>query len=445
MSNNEKVEGDILPPFHLTEAYPDASSIFAVSLPSLEQSRDEALIVLDTNVLLIPYTINPKSLDDIKRTYIRLINEGRLFIPAQVAREFAKNRANKIGELFQQLSRKRNKLDSLQVGRYPLLEPLTEYKELLEFEKDIDEKVKQYRRAIGDILNHIRSWRWNDSVSLLYRELFQPSVIVDTPMTNSEIEGDLKRRNVNRIPPGFKDSSKPDQGVGDLVIWHTILHLGRERKKTVIFVSGEEKTDWWHRSEGEPLYPRFELVDEFMRISDNKAFHIAKFSQLLDIFGAEEQVVAEVRKEEVVRRAVPSHGDFMGFIRLAEQAVYSWLQNRFPSDQIIKKLRFPEFVVELTNNKRIGIEVKAFRNSPPSMLAHRIRDFAYRGYYEINEGDLDGFILVLVIQDEAVARQAVAPVERAVERIPQIDLVVGTLDSAGAFVSIAERLSVIYE
>ena len=86
MSKNEKIEEDLLPPFHLAEAYPDASSIFSVSLPSVEEIRDEALIVLDTNVLLIPYTINPKSLDDIKRTYARLIGEERLFVPAQVAR-----------------------------------------------------------------------------------------------------------------------------------------------------------------------------------------------------------------------------------------------------------------------------------------------------------------------------------------------------------------------
>ncbi|MEZ8877446.1 hypothetical protein [Vibrio alginolyticus] len=27
-----------------------------------------------------------------------------------------------------------------------------------------------------------------------------------------------------------------------------------------MFVSGDEKADWWHQSGKKPLYPRFELV-----------------------------------------------------------------------------------------------------------------------------------------------------------------------------------------
>jgi hypothetical protein len=66
----------------------------------------------------------------------------------------------------------------------------------------------------------------------------------------------------------------------------------------VVFVSGEEKVDWWHRSEGQTLYPRYELVDEFRRNSDGHSFYIVNFSRLLDIYGASEEVVQEVRQSE---------------------------------------------------------------------------------------------------------------------------------------------------
>lgn len=441
MSKSEKEEGELLPSLHLVESYPDASSIFAVSLSPLEQVRDEALIVLDTNVLLVPYTVNPKSLEDIRRTYARLITEERLFIPAQVAREFAKNRASKIGELFQQLSRKRNKLDTLQVGRYPLLEPLPEYNQLLALEREIDEKVKQYRKALGTILDHIRSWRWNDSVSVIYRELFQPAVIIDPKLEITEIENDLKRRNSNRIPPGFKDASKEDQGIGDLLIWHTILHLGRERKRSVIFVSGEEKTDWWHRSEGEALYPRFELVDEFRRISDGKDFHIAKFSQLLDLFGAEEQVVAEVRNKEEAQRIIPRAGDLAWRALRAEQAVGIWLQNRFSPRELRKSIqKFPDFIVELSTGKCLGVEVKVFRHPSYIVIAQKFREVAFRGYYEINEGNIDAFAIAFVTEDEDSALRASVNLERTLSQGPQIGIVIGYLDTLGDFIPFEERL-----
>jgi hypothetical protein len=50
-------------------------------------------------------------------------------LPGQVAREFARNRANKLAELFQQLSSKRNSPQNLQKGKYPLLESLPEYQQ----------------------------------------------------------------------------------------------------------------------------------------------------------------------------------------------------------------------------------------------------------------------------------------------------------------------------
>lgn len=440
MSNSEKTEGELLPPLHLVEAYPDASSIFTVSLSPLGEIRDEALIVLDTNVLLVPYTVNPKSLEDIKRTYARLIGEERLFLPAQVAREFAKNRANKIGELFQQLSRKRNKLDSLQVGRYPLLEPLAEYNELLEIEKEIDEKVKQYRNAIGNILNHIRSWRWNDSVSDIYRELFQPAVIIDPKLELAEIETDLKRRNSNKIPPGFKDASKEDGGIGDLLIWHTILHLGRDRKRSIIFVSGEEKTDWWHRSEGEALYPRFELVDEFKRISDGKDFHIVKFSQLLDLFGAEEQVVEEVRNKEIAQSIITRPTSIILLAMRAEQAVELWLRNRYSPRELTKNIqKFPDFIVVLSTGRRLGVEVKAFRHSHTGAIWQRFRDVAYRGYYEINEGNIDAFTAVFVAESDEKALEVALNMERLISQGPPINVVIGYLDSVGEFIPIEVR------
>src|SRR5262249_53348287 len=143
-----------------------------------------------------------------------------------------------------------------------------------------------------------RNWSWNDPVSSLYRTLFSPTVVIDPPMDRESLEKDLKRRTEASIPPGYKDAGKSDGGAGDLLIWYTILHIGKEQKTDLMFVSGEEKADWWHRGAGRELYPRFELVEEYHRASDGKSFHIASFSRFLELYGAAEQVITEVREEE---------------------------------------------------------------------------------------------------------------------------------------------------
>src|SRR5262245_20094958 len=99
--------------FVARSVYPDPESVFTARYTPLESVKDECMVVLDTNTLLVPYTVSKQSLDQIKQTYEVLIKKNRLIVPAQVAREFAKNRASKIMELFDQLSKKRNSSNSL--------------------------------------------------------------------------------------------------------------------------------------------------------------------------------------------------------------------------------------------------------------------------------------------------------------------------------------------
>jgi len=284
--------------FIANSIYPDAQAIFKTHLKALHEIKDDCIVVLDTNALVVPYTISPKSLNEIHSVYTKLVKGKRLIVPGQVAREFAKQRANKITELFQQLSRKVNSLPQLQKGKYPLLENLPSYQEATRFESELDELLRKYKKSVDDVLSYIRGWTWNDPVSSLYAKLFSDSVVVEPTIEKQKIKDDLKRRQIHHIPPGYKDSSKDDDGIGDLLIWHTILEVGKTHKKNVVFVSGDEKSDWWHRSESRSLYPRYELTDEFRRYSEGQTFHIISFSGLLDLYDVSEDVVQEVRVKE---------------------------------------------------------------------------------------------------------------------------------------------------
>ena len=104
----------------------------------------------------------------------------------------------------------------------------------------------------------MQAWGWNDPVSKMYQEVLSDRVLSDDELDIEEISKDLERRNTLKIPPGYKDQNKEQNQAGDLLIWHEILELASNKEQHVIFVSGDEKVEWWHQSGKNPLYPRFE-------------------------------------------------------------------------------------------------------------------------------------------------------------------------------------------
>ena len=175
---NEKKNHNDSNIFVSNTVYPEADAVFTAQPKTLKEIKDNSIIILDTNSLLVPYSIGKDSLKQIHKTYQALVSQKRLFIPGQVAREFAKNRATKLAEVFQQLNRKKN-VAPFRRGNYPLLEILPDYQESVHLEEELDKLLDGYRKIISKIIEHIQTWTWNDPVSLLYRELFAKDTVFD--------------------------------------------------------------------------------------------------------------------------------------------------------------------------------------------------------------------------------------------------------------------------
>lgn len=109
-----------------------------------------------------------------------------------------------------------------------MLESLAEYKEAVTIEEEIQKNQSEYLKKISDLLTTIKNWRWDDPVSSVYRELFKPEFVKELDFNDDEIIKELERRNKYNIPPGFNDKSKDDLGIGDLIIWLTILKYAKE-------------------------------------------------------------------------------------------------------------------------------------------------------------------------------------------------------------------------
>ncbi|MAA95716.1 MULTISPECIES: PIN domain-containing protein [unclassified Arsukibacterium] len=285
--------------FLIEEVLPDASGFFEDEPLGLENAVENADIVLDTNVLLIPYGAGQSSLVEIVSVYNKIKTQKRLFIPAQVAREFVKNRPNKLAQLYQGISDQVSKLTTLENLSYPILESVTEFNELNTIIGEISALKSKLKTSAKNVRQKIKDWGINDPVSQAYRPVFTKDIVKEPSIDKEKTLEEMYRRYEHAIPPGYKDASKPDAGIGDFLIWKTILDIGQQNKRSLIFVSGDEKADWLHGVEGRGFLPRYELQAEFKRISKGSDFYIVPLSRLLELKKAEESTVVEVKSEEV--------------------------------------------------------------------------------------------------------------------------------------------------
>lgn len=284
--------------FLIEEILPEAAGFFEEEPQGLELAIGDADIVLDTNVLLIPFGAGAASLSEIAKVYSEIKGRNRLYVPAQVAREFVKNRPNKLAQLYQGISDKISKLAVPDSLSYPILESVEHFQELNEKISKIEELKIELKASAKKVRSTIKNWGWNDPVSQAYRPIFSKEIVISPEIDRVKTLEEMLRRYEQAIPPGYKDASKSDSGIGDFLIWKTILHLGKENKRCVVFVSGDEKADWLHGAEGSGFLPRYELQAEYRRVSEGRDFYIIPLSQLLELQMAEASSVNEIRTEE---------------------------------------------------------------------------------------------------------------------------------------------------
>ncbi|SEQ73149.1 hypothetical protein SAMN03080615_02519 [Amphritea atlantica] len=328
--------------FRKRSVFISPADAFTFKLQSVEDIKEDSLFVVDTNVLLLPFTTGVKSLAAIKKIYETLVASDKLFLPAQAVREFLDNRAKKLSDMNESLQKKLNQNYQF-VGAHPLLSELDEFKSLEEQEENLKAQISKYNDEIKKTIKVIQTWGWDDPVSQMYHEVLKDRVLDDRFIKDDVVAKDLERRNTLRIPPGYKDSGKEENQAGDLLIWYEILKLAEEKACHLVFVTGDEKQDWWHKSGKKPLYPRFELVDEYREKSKGKSFHMISLSSLLKLFGAEEEVIEAVRSSESTTSIATKHSRLSN-MELRELAldIVSELremiaQERIHSDQLSMK------------------------------------------------------------------------------------------------------------
>ncbi|WP_084267787.1 PIN domain-containing protein [Azohydromonas lata] len=279
------------------ERFSNPELIFTHGWSPVERIKDNCIVSLDTNVLLAPYKLRKESIDAIEKIYKKLKVEGRIFISKQTVREFAANKSNKLAEISHGIHERKLKLKPS--PEYPILFDLPEYEKLQQVSKDLKERIDHYNSALDAIADKIKEWVWHDPVVQMYSKIFSKEVIVEHNLSDDALAKDLARRNKFKIPPGYRDASKEENSEGDLSIWHTLLEIGRSHNKDLVFVSEDRKPDWWIRSTGSALMPKYELIHEYQNVANGKSLHLLIFSEFLEKFDVAPDVVEDVKSEEL--------------------------------------------------------------------------------------------------------------------------------------------------
>lgn len=241
----------------------------------------------DANVLLHIYCYTP----DTRERFFEILNQlkERIWIPYQVAYEYQKNRVNVIAkyikayeEIEKLLTKKIQELRSELSHEYQRHPFIDTHRILENIETVIDKAIFQIIEAKLNHPNYIE----HDELREVLSDLFENKV--GKPYTEEELESlyqKAEKRFSYQKPPGYKDANKPiPRNYGDVILWFQLIDYAKIQQKPLIFVTDDNKEDWWLKFEGESIEPRPDLIQEILSEvgDDNFQFYMYHSDQFLD-------------------------------------------------------------------------------------------------------------------------------------------------------------------
>lgn len=238
----------------------------------------EGIIVVDTNILLNLYRYSKDTSDDVFKV-LKSVKE-RLWLPYQACYEFHENRLNTYYDSWNAAGSIKKMLNN-HVDKFT-----NEVKEKFSRNPfvDIDELDKVVKRSIARINTKLDEWKNSvtdfvndDKILDEITTLFDGKVGLDYDEEKLKAiykEGEARYK--IKCPPGFKDDTAqkradgPRHVYGDLILWKQLMEHAKEKKKDVVFISDDQKEDWWVEWKGMKIYPKPELIREFEKETDGR-------------------------------------------------------------------------------------------------------------------------------------------------------------------------------
>lgn len=416
-----------------------------------------AIFVLDANVLLNLYRYPAKATQDLLGALVKI--SDRLWLPYHAALEYQRNRLVVVAEQKKRFTDVRNLIEDTTAGLNTQFSKLQLKKrhstiDVEEFLGGFESLSKTFLEKLGKLEEAQRNVSDEDQMRNEIDALLSGKIGLPTFDQNelNDIYKEGETRYASEMPPGYLDqkkdkSTEPDsfqyggliykRKFGDLILWKQIIaHAKQNSIKCIVLLTDDEKDDWWWAvdSQGKKrIGPRPELVEEIKRIADVDFFYMYNSEQFLKYSkqylqaDVSDESISQVREIRLIRTSSQSISDMQQFAFAAEEALLEWLMSRFPSSKIERnRIGFPDFIV-YDDGKSIGYELKVFRH--PRSIFMRLRDTAYRAYYEINEGKLDSFVLVFAMENAEAIEEAIRIINRQKNIPSNVKIMFGVIET----------------
>lgn len=237
---------------------------------------DRTTVVLDTNVLLNLYRSPDETRDELLGALEAIA--GSLFMPAQVQREFWRNRdsvlrenaaldevANELRRMLREAKKSLTRLGQGKIGVAPANDL-------------IDELEASLEGVIKAASGHRPSFSWRTALSASEQDTVLSRLIalydgkVGPEYDSAELASavaEASSRFKRRVPPGYMDAEKAEheeEGAGDYLLWRQTIGHAQRCGRDVVLVTEDAKEDWWRLdARSEPINARYELVEEMRR------------------------------------------------------------------------------------------------------------------------------------------------------------------------------------
>lgn len=244
---------------------------FKKSNSQIEDIWNNAFFMLDANILLNLYRYSESTKSDFLTILTNPKIQKRLWLPYRAAQEYLQNRSTVIAEQSKSYPEMISTIKAFKANldnkrQHPFVSDNLK----LNIDKVLDELLDELKNSH----NQQERTHTDDKIKIDIDRLFRNQITEKYDNKRLEdlfVEG--AKRYSDKIPPGYKDINKADgedtfssriRVYGDLIIWRQIVDFAKKDKVDIIFVTDDNKEDWWSvSSTGKTIGPRPELIEEF--------------------------------------------------------------------------------------------------------------------------------------------------------------------------------------
>lgn len=280
---------------------------------------DQGVFVFDTNVLLNLYRYTKKTRETLLKALEKL--ESRIWMPEHVAYEFMKNRPAVIFSATDNYNNFDKKIEEFLGTCKTELRLENNSTEITDLRNKLEEWIKSVKETNLEVQSPSEDFILNKLLKLFEGKTGESFAEEE----KKQIIQEGAVRYEKGLPPGYKDAKKElnkddNNAYGDLIVWKQILRYAKENKKDIVFVTGDQKEDWWLKVAGRTVGPRTELRKEFFSETDGQKFHMYTTSGFLEFYieqnkmTVDKKMIAEVSNIEMEKHVEDYHYIYKGYI-----------------------------------------------------------------------------------------------------------------------------------